>query len=143
MKIYLLYIFNSEIRREYFSNNVYHGKPNKLLFFSQLILQPEYFQHELVKKFRRAACIDLSDHIETEENDICTFTEGKRTQWLNRFNERFMSMMSDVFYKNHKNWYVAKIIINMFFLILTIYDISHIKAGIWVYLTLIKFDSIM
>lgn len=74
---------------------------------SQLILQPEYFQHELVKKFRRAACIDLSDHIETEENDICTFTEGKRTQWLNRFNERFMSMMSDVFYKNHKNCFTG------------------------------------
>lgn len=70
---------------------------------SQLLLQPEYFQHELVRKFRRAACSDLSEKgiILSEENDVCTFQE--KPKWLTKFQDRFIAMMKDVFSKNNLN----------------------------------------
>lgn len=71
---------------------------------SQLVLQPEYFQHELVRKFKRAACSDLSSHVLTEENNVCTFNDSKK--WLVRFQDRFIAMMKDVFFKNHKTCFV-------------------------------------
>lgn len=73
---------------------------------SQLILQPEYFQHELVRKFRQAACSDLQSFVATEERNSCTFREDKKTKWLNKYHDRFITMMSDVFFKNHKHCFV-------------------------------------
>lgn len=70
---------------------------------NELILQPEYFQQELVRKFRQAMCADLSDFVLTNENDVCTFEVTKKTKWLNRLAKRFIVMMLDVQYKNHIN----------------------------------------
>ena len=75
--------------------------------FSQLILQPEFFQYELIRKFARAACLDLAGHVESEEKGVCKFKQEGKKRWIQRFVDRFEAMIADVFLKNHQHWYYS------------------------------------
>lgn len=70
---------------------------------SQLILQPEFFQYELIRKFARAACLDLAGHVESEEKGVCKFKQEGKKRWIQRFVDRFEAMIADVFLKNHQH----------------------------------------